>query len=167
MRRFEAGEIDVLVATTVVEVGIDVPNATVLVVEHAERFGLGQLHQLRGRVGRGNAPGYCVLMRTTDVPGTEAHERLTALETIDDGFEIAEMDLTIRGPGELTGIHQSGRFRLTIADIVRDLHLLKAARADVERILERDPGLLEPENKVVRNVLDRAAPFGEVLTGGG
>jgi ATP-dependent DNA helicase RecG len=134
MRRFSAGEIHVLVATTVIEVGVDVPNASIMVIEHAERFGLSQLHQLRGRVGRGTAKSYCVLLagkkRTT-----EARERLTVMEQTTDGFKIAEKDLELRGPGEILGTRQHGIPTFRIGNIVRDRLLLDAARDDAEEIL--------------------------------
>ena len=107
MRAFKAGEADVLVSTTVIEVGIDVPNATVIVIEHAERFGLAQLHQLRGRVGRGRAPGHCVLV-VPDWTGAESYQRLRTLEGSTDGFHIAEADLALRGPGDFIGTRQAG-----------------------------------------------------------
>lgn len=130
MDEFRLGTIDVLVATVVIEVGVDVANATVMVIEHAEQFGLAQLHQLRGRVGRGGKPGYCVLIGdpTTDV----AQARLDAIANSTDGFEIAELDLTLRGPGEFFGSRQSGLPPLRIADFSRDLELLIAARADAQ-----------------------------------
>ena len=134
MQCFASGEIDVLVATTVIEVGIDVPNATVMVVEHAERFGLAQLHQLRGRVGRGPAPSICVLMAHGRLT-PEARARLDAMKETCDGFVIAERDLAIRGPGELLGTRQSGLARLRVADLVRDQDLIPQARAEAERLV--------------------------------
>jgi ATP-dependent DNA helicase RecG len=134
MRRFVAGEIHVLVATTVIEVGVDVPNATIMLVEHAERFGLSQLHQLRGRVGRGAAQSYCILLagkkRTT-----EARERLAIMERTTDGFKISEKDLELRGPGEILGTRQHGLPAFRIGNIVRDRELLEAARADADELL--------------------------------
>jgi len=131
MRRFVKGEIQILVSTTVIEVGVDVPNASVMVVEHAERFGLSQLHQLRGRVGRGAEQSYCVLLasdKQTDV----ARERLGIMEETNDGFKIAEKDLEIRGPGELMGTRQAGLPEFRIANLVRDLEILQAARREAE-----------------------------------
>jgi len=131
MRRFVKGEIQILVSTTVIEVGVDVPNASVMVVEHAERFGLSQLHQLRGRVGRGAEQSYCVLLasdKQTDV----ARERLGIMEETNDGFKIAEKDLEIRGPGELMGTRQAGLPEFRIANLVRDLDILQAARREAE-----------------------------------
>ena len=132
MRRFQRGEIDVLVATTVIEVGVDVPNATVMVVEHAERFGLAQLHQLRGRVGRGAAKSYCILItgeRVTPV----AEERLNAMVRTQDGFELAELDLTLRGPGEFFGTRQAGLPDFRVANLVRDRQLLELAKLEAAR----------------------------------
>jgi len=132
MRRFQRGEIDVLVATTVIEVGVDVPNATVMVVEHAERFGLAQLHQLRGRVGRGTAKSYCILITGTRVSPL-AEERLNAMVRTQDGFELAELDLSIRGPGEFFGTRQAGLPDFRVANIVRDRQLLELAKQEAAR----------------------------------
>jgi ATP-dependent DNA helicase RecG len=157
MERFKAGETDVLVSTTVIEVGVDVPNATVMVIEHAERFGLSQLHQLRGRVGRGAEKSFCFLMpdyRQT----TEARERLEAIERTTDGFEIAEMDLRIRGAGDLFGTRQSGLPELKLADIVRDAELLVEAREAAFRLVDDDPRLAAPEHAELRSHLARTAP---------
>jgi ATP-dependent DNA helicase RecG len=134
MLRFCRGEIDVLVATTVIEVGIDVPNATLMIVEHAERFGLAQLHQLRGRVGRGPAPSTCVLL-THGRLTSEARARVDAMLETQDGFVIAERDLAIRGPGQLLGTRQSGLARLRVADLVRDRDLSDRARSEVQRFI--------------------------------
>ncbi|MDR3739401.1 MAG: ATP-dependent DNA helicase RecG [Terracidiphilus sp.] len=132
MRRFQRGEIDVLVATTVIEVGVDVPNATVMVVEHAERFGLAQLHQLRGRVGRGAAKSYCILVTGGRV-SPEGEERLNAMVRTQDGFELAELDLAIRGPGEFFGTRQAGVPDFRVANLVRDRKLLELAKQEAER----------------------------------
>ncbi|HEX4283977.1 MAG TPA: ATP-dependent DNA helicase RecG [Terracidiphilus sp.] len=132
MRRFQRGELDVLVATTVIEVGVDVPNAAVMVVEHAERFGLAQLHQLRGRVGRGSAKSYCILMTGKRV-SPEAEERLDAMVRTQDGFELAELDLTMRGPGEFFGTRQAGLPEFRIANLVRDRQILELAKQEAER----------------------------------
>jgi ATP-dependent DNA helicase RecG len=127
MRRFQRGELDVLVSTTVIEVGVDVPNATVMVIEHAERFGLAQLHQLRGRVGRGGAKSYCMLMTGGRVsPGAE--QRLDALVRTQDGFELAELDLQLRGPGEFFGTRQAGLPDFRVANLVRDREMLELAK---------------------------------------
>jgi len=160
MDAFSKGELDILVATSVVEVGVDVPNAAAMVVEHAERFGLAALHQLRGRVGRGAEQSYCFLVYSEGLT-EDAKERLKAMLESPDGFELAERDLRIRGPGELAGTAQSGNLRLSIADPVRDLAVLEEARAEAFALAEADPGLLAPENAVLREVLSRANPFGE------
>jgi ATP-dependent DNA helicase RecG len=141
MAAFRAGEIDVLVSTTVIEVGIDVPNATVMVIEDADRFGLSQLHQLRGRVGRGEHPGTCLLVAD---PGTdEAGARLAALVSTTDGFRLAEEDLRIRGQGTVFGTRQSGMKDLKIADILKDFDVLVAARRDAFQLVANDPELRE------------------------
>ena len=140
MARFEAGDTDVLVSTTVVEVGVDVANATLMVIEHAERFGLAQLHQLRGRVGRGGKPGTCVLVARGVTEGSEA--RLSALLATTDGFEIAEADLRIRGPGEFLGTRQHGRLiDLRVADLARDVKLVAVAREVALATVRKDPTL--------------------------
>ncbi len=138
MRRFQRGEIDVLVATTVVEVGVDVPNATVMVVEHAERFGLAQLHQLRGRVGRGGAKSYCILMTGRRVSEI-GEERLNAMVRTQDGFELAELDLSIRGPGEFFGTRQAGLPDFRVANLVRDRELLEMAKQEAARFVSAQP----------------------------
>ena len=138
MQRFARGELDVLVATTVVEVGVDVANASVMVVLDAQRYGLAQLHQLRGRVGRGAATSYCILVYPD---GAAESERLDILTRSTDGFEIAEQDLRLRGPGEFAGTAQSGAADLRLADLVRDFDLYRAAREAAEAIVARDPQL--------------------------
>ena len=149
MARFQRGEIDVLVATTVVEVGVDVPNATVMVIDHAERFGLAQLHQLRGRVGRGSAKSYCVLM-TGERVSEEAEKRLGAMVRTQNGFELAELDLAMRGPGEFFGTRQTGLPEFRVASLVRDRAVLEVAKAEAARFAERpDPELTEGEIKEV------------------
>jgi ATP-dependent DNA helicase RecG len=135
MRRFQAGEIDVLVSTTVIEVGVDVPNATVMVIEHAERFGLAQLHQLRGRIGRGAARSYCVLVTGAKMT-PEAEQRLDTMVRTTDGFEIAEVDLELRGPGEFFGTRQAGMPVFRVANLIRDRELLEAARREAAAVLE-------------------------------
>lgn len=150
MRAFRDGAIDVLVATTVIEVGIDVPNATVMLIEHPERFGLSQLHQLRGRVGRGADAAYCILLG--DV-GEESAERLAIFTGTEDGFEIARQDLRLRGMGDLFGQRQSGEATFRIADPLRDEQLNLIARDEAERVLEADPDLDNAENAGVRRVL--------------
>jgi ATP-dependent DNA helicase RecG len=143
MARFKKGETNVLVATTVIEVGVDVPNASVMVIENADRFGLSQLHQLRGRVGRGAEQSYCILM-TADKLGNDARTRLATMVRTNDGFEIAETDLRLRGPGDLMGTQQSGLPELLLADLVHDAGLLQQARASAQRILDADPDLNAP-----------------------
>jgi ATP-dependent DNA helicase RecG len=150
MRAFRDGEIQVLVATTVIEVGIDVPNATVMVIEHPERFGLSQLHQLRGRVGRGAGQSYCILLG--DV-GTEAGARLQIIVDSDDGFEISRADLRLRGMGDLFGARQSGLPAFRIADPIADEELNETARVAAERVLDRDPNLERPEHTGLRQLL--------------
>ncbi|MFH1501910.1 MAG: ATP-dependent DNA helicase RecG [Candidatus Eisenbacteria bacterium] len=154
MGRFQRGDVDLLVSTTVVEVGVDVPNATVMVVEHAERFGLAQLHQLRGRVGRGSQRSYCVLMVG---PGAsdEARERIQILAATTDGFEIAEKDLELRGPGEFLGVRQHGLPRFAVADLRHDSRLLVKARDDAFAFLDADPKLESPEGRVLREAVRR------------
>ena len=142
MAAFKAGEIDLLVATTVIEVGVDVPNASLMVIEHAERFGLSQLHQLRGRVGRGTAQSLCVLLYRHP-PGAIARERLATMRETQDGFEIARRDLELRGPGELLGARQSGAMLLRFADLGRDAPLVDIAHALSERLLEERPDVVE------------------------
>ncbi|MGA0919939.1 MAG: ATP-dependent DNA helicase RecG [Gemmatimonadaceae bacterium] len=158
MRRFRDGAIDVLVATTVIEVGIDVPNATVMVVEHPERFGLSQLHQLRGRVGRGAAESFCILLG--DV-GAESAERLQVIVRSEDGFEIARADLAIRGMGDLFGERQSGVPTFRIADPLKDEALSDSARAAADRLVEEDPDLARPEHRRIKQVLRRG--YGRAL----
>jgi ATP-dependent DNA helicase RecG len=150
MRQFRDGEIDVLVATTVIEVGIDVANATVMLVEHPERFGLSQLHQLRGRVGRGADASYCILLGDVS---PEAAERLSVFVGTDDGFEIARADLRLRGMGDLFGERQSGIATFRIADPLRDERLSDAAHNAATAVLEKDPELEQPEHAPMRRVL--------------
>ena len=134
MSRFVAGEIQILVATTVVEVGVDVPNASVMVIEHAERFGLSQLHQLRGRVGRGAEKSFCVLL-ASEKQTSVARERLGIMEETSDGFRIAEKDLELRGPGEVMGTRQSGLPTFRIGNLVRDVQILEEARREADYYL--------------------------------
>jgi ATP-dependent DNA helicase RecG len=145
MQRFRQGEVRVLIATTVIEVGVDVPNATVMLIENAERFGLAQLHQLRGRIGRGNHQSYCILM--TDTKDPLALAKLSVLEKTNDGFEIAEADLRFRGPGDLLGTAQSGLPPLRVADLLQDADLLDEARGIARSILDQDPGLQSAGNR--------------------
>jgi len=142
----------VLVATTVIEVGVDVPRANVIVIEHAERFGLAQLHQLRGRVGRGRARGHCFLV-VPDWTGEEAYQRLRTLERSTDGFHIAEADLALRGPGDFLGTRQAGLPDFRVANLLRDTALLRAARDEAVAFLESDPDLSRAESAQIRAVL--------------
>jgi ATP-dependent DNA helicase RecG len=158
MEAFRQGQIRILAATSVVEVGVDVPNATCMVVEHAERFGLSALHQLRGRVGRGPDQAYCFLVYS-DTLTEEGKIRLKVMLEHSDGFVIAEEDLKLRGPGQIAGIEQSGYLNLGIADPVRDVAELARARDDAFAILENDPGLLLPEHRRIAGVLEKAPPF--------
>ena len=141
MQRFRDGNIDVLVATTVIEVGVDIPNATMIVIEHADRFGLAQLHQLRGRVGRGTLPGICALIASPIT--NDASQRLEAIVESTDGFYIAERDLEIRGPGELFGAKQSGIPPFVVARLPRDFDLLRLARDIASKWIVRDPHITE------------------------
>jgi ATP-dependent DNA helicase RecG len=150
MRAFRDGKVDILVSTTVIEVGIDVANATVMLVEHPERFGLSQLHQLRGRVGRGAEASYCILLGSV---GDEAAERLRIFVENDDGFEIARADLRLRGMGNLFGEEQSGAATFRVADPIRDEDLNVKARAAAETILDPDPELTGRDNAGIRKVL--------------
>ena len=152
MRTFRDGGIGVLVATTVIEVGIDIPNATVMVIEHAERFGLSQLHQLRGRVGRGSAAGYCLLINRAPRNPLAEH-RLRVMEREHDGFKIAEADLAMRGPGEFLGTRQSGLGDFRLANLVRDAKILLEARQEAQAWLEKDPDLSSSESSELRQVL--------------
>lgn len=155
MGLFVRGQAQIMVATTVIEVGVDIPNASVMVVESAERFGLSQLHQLRGRVGRGADQSYCILM-TSYKRSAEASERINTMVATNDGFEIAETDLRMRGPGDLEGTQQSGMaFDLKIADLARDGQLLNLARSHAEEILADDPELQKTENQLLRTNLKR------------
>lgn len=149
MARFARGETKIMVATTVIEVGVDVPNASVMVIENAERFGLSQLHQLRGRVGRGAEQSYCILMTDYKL-GRESKVRIETMVRTNNGFEIAETDLKLRGPGDLMGTQQSGVLDLLIADLGRDGQILQHARNRAIEVLEKDPDLQNPENSVVR-----------------
>ena len=151
LKGFREGVIQLLVSTIVIEVGIDVPNASVMVVEHAERFGLAQLHQLRGRIGRGPYKSACLLFGDPKTP--QGKERLTVMETAPDGFQIAEEDLRIRGAGEFFGTRQSGMPPLRLADPVLDLPLLEEARRDAFRIVELDPRLQREEHLPLRRAL--------------
>lgn len=155
MARFQRGEIDVLVSTTVIEVGVDVPNATVMVIEHAERFGLAQMHQLRGRVGRGAAKSYCVLLTGSKV-SPEAELRLDAMVQTQDGFQLAEIDLAQRGPGEFFGTRQAGLPEFRVANLTRDRELLELAKSEAARFVESpDPAMSREEREAVWTRLKR------------
>ncbi len=161
MRAFKQAEIDVLVATTVIEVGIDVPNASVMVIEGAERFGLAQLHQLRGRVGRGKARSYCLLFARAETP--QAQARLQAVVHSNDGFELADRDLEIRGEGQVLGSRQSGRNDLRLARLARDRETLQRARLVAQTLLQADPSLDRPQNALLKAAVEAA--FGERIDG--
>lgn len=152
MRRFVEGDTQIMVSTTVIEVGVNVPNASVMVIESAEKFGLAQLHQLRGRVGRGAEKSYCILLSSTKL-GKDARERLQIMTQTGNGFEIAEKDLELRGPGDIAGTRQSGMLDFKLADIVRDRPLVDAAKTLVMDILEKDPDLDSAENLRLKNFL--------------
>ena len=152
MARFAAGETQLLVATTVIEVGVDVPQATVMVIEHAERFGLAQLHQLRGRIGRGSERSTCLLLYKAPL-GETAKARLAIMRETEDGFRIAEEDLRLRGEGDVLGTRQSGMPGFRVARIEVHGKLLGAARDDAQLILQRDPTLASPRGEALRHLL--------------
>lgn len=152
MEQFSAGEIQVLVSTTVIEVGINVPNATVMMIENAERFGLAQLHQLRGRVGRGTEQSYCIMVDGSGQADTR--ERLDILNRSNDGFFIASEDLKLRGPGDIFGVRQSGEMEFKLADIFTDAEVLQCASREVKRLLDADPLLEKEENRELKKRLD-------------
>jgi ATP-dependent DNA helicase RecG len=159
MAEFRDGRTDVLVATTVIEVGIDVPNATVMLIEDADRFGLSQLHQLRGRVGRGPEKSHCLLI--SDAPTEASEQRLSAMCKTGDGFRIAEMDLELRGPGEFFGVRQHGLPELKLADLSSELALLQVCRTDALALLAEDPNLADPQHAALRAALHEQ--FGQTL----
>ena len=153
MDAFAAGRANILVATSVIEVGVDVPNASVMVIESAERFGLSQLHQLRGRVGRGSEKSYCILM-TGHKMSKESRHRIEMMCSTENGFELAEEDMKMRGPGDLEGTQQSGLpISLNIASLAKDGTILNDARAYASSVLERDPELSSPQNATLREEL--------------
>jgi ATP-dependent DNA helicase RecG len=158
MHRFRSGELGILVSTPVVEVGIDVPNATVMLVESADRFGLSQLHQFRGRVGRGQEQSYCMLLAQN--PSEIGRERLDLIEKIQNGFQLAEEDLRLRGPGEFFGTRQSGLPDLRLAKL-SDVALLELARSEAIRLFEQAPGLEKPEHHLLAKELARVWQHGE------
>jgi ATP-dependent DNA helicase RecG len=155
MRHFRAGKLDILVSTAVVEVGIDVPNAAVMLVESADRFGLSQLHQFRGRVGRGQEQSYCMLLAQN--PSEIGRERLDIIEKVNDGFALAEEDLKLRGPGEFFGTKQSGLPDLRMAKL-SDVGLLELARREAIKLFEADPGLRKPEHHLLTEEMARVWP---------
>jgi ATP-dependent DNA helicase RecG len=152
MNRFVKGETQIMVATTVIEVGVNVPNASVMIIESAERFGLSQLHQLRGRVGRGADQSYCILM-TGHKLSSDSKTRLQTMVATTDGFQIAEVDLKLRGPGDLMGTQQSGVMDLRLADIVKDNQILALAREAAQKLLAKDVKIEMPEHAGVKRVL--------------
>jgi ATP-dependent DNA helicase RecG len=152
MQRFKNGDTQIMVSTTVIEVGVDVPNATVMVIENAEKFGLSQLHQLRGRVGRGGEKSYCILL-TGPKLSAAARERIKTMVRTNNGFEIAEKDLELRGPGDIEGTRQSGAFNLKLADLVKDKAILEAAKKYAEDIINKDPELESIENLPLKEYL--------------
>ena len=154
MQRFVKADTQIMVSTTVIEVGVNVPNASVMVIESAEKFGLSQLHQLRGRVGRGAEKSFCILLTGPKV-SNDARERLKIMVATNDGFKIAEKDLEIRGPGDIEGTKQSGLLNFKLANIVQDKIILEAARNAAEHILESDPDLNTDENLRVKNYLQQ------------
>lgn len=153
MERFSKGTTQILVSTTVIEVGVNIPNASVMVIENANRFGLAQLHQLRGRVGRGMYQSYCILM-TGNKLSDDAKTRIKTMVRTNDGFEIAEVDLALRGPGKVQGTEQSGRLTFRKADLIEHKNILKAARDVAKAILEEDPDLESEQNRGIRTYLE-------------
>ena len=152
MKEFLANKINILVSTTVIEVGIDVPRASLMVIEHAERFGLSQLHQLRGRVGRRDIPSSCILLADYKC-SADSRKRLKVMERTNDGFVIAEEDLAIRGPGDFLGTRQSGLPDFRIASIIRDARILNDAKEDAFQLAQRDPFLEKPEHIILKETL--------------
>jgi ATP-dependent DNA helicase RecG len=152
MQRFVKGDTQIMVSTTVIEVGVNVPNASVMVIENAEKFGLSQLHQLRGRVGRGAEKSYCILLTSSKL-SNEAKERIKTMVSTNNGFEIAEKDLELRGPGDIEGTRQSGTLNLRLADLVKDKPILDTAKKWAEQIAEEDPELDAAENLRLKHYL--------------
>ncbi len=153
MQRFVKAETQIMVATTVIEVGVNVPNASVMVIESAEKFGLAQLHQLRGRVGRGAEQSFCILMTDFKL-SKDSRTRIETMVRTTDGFEIADVDLQLRGPGDISGTQQSGIIDLQIADLAKDGEILKVARECAQAILEADPNLSAEEHSMIREQID-------------
>ena len=168
MHRFSQGEVDVLVSTTVIEVGVNVPNASLMIVENADRFGLAQLHQLRGRVGRGERKSYCVLV--SDLNTEKAKARLNIMKSTNDGFEIAEKDLMLRGPGDFfatndDSLRQSGGFEFKLAKLCDDYDLFEKAFSSAKEIVDSDPNLSLPENKaLLETVRDYLIPTSSTIS---
>jgi ATP-dependent DNA helicase RecG len=156
MQDFKDKKIDLLVSTTILEVGVDVPNATVMLIEHAERFGLAQLHQLRGRIGRGSKESQCFLI--ADAQSEEGVDRLKVICSTEDGFKIAEADLLIRGPGRFFGRHQHGLNELKVANPVTQLDILELARKEAKSIIEEDLKLVNPENQKIKAIISKRYP---------
>jgi ATP-dependent DNA helicase RecG len=156
MQRFAKNETKIMVATTVIEVGINVPNASVMVIENAEKFGLSQLHQLRGRVGRGADQSYCILMTEHKI-STEARKRIEVMVRTNNGFEIAEVDLELRGAGDLAGTQQSGTINLKIADLIQDQAILLLAREEASQLVENDPGFSLPGHQPIKKYLQEVS----------
>ena len=155
MQQFKRGEADIMIATSVIEVGVDVPNATVMVIESSERFGLSQLHQLRGRVGRGAEQSYCILMSGEKL-SKDGRARLEAMCATNDGFELSELDLKLRGAGDIHGTQQSGdAFELNIANLATDTQIMQLTREEAVRILDGDPTLTKPENRAYAALRER------------
>jgi len=165
MQRFSRNETQIMVATTVIEVGVNVPNASVMIIESAERFGLSQLHQLRGRVGRGAEQSYCILM-TGDKLSKDTLKRVETMVRTNDGFEIAEVDLQLRGPGDIMGTQQSGQLNLKIADLSKDSQLVVLVRDEARRVLSEDPSLEHPSNlklsEILKNTLRSKPNWGKI-----
>jgi ATP-dependent DNA helicase RecG len=153
MQRFVKGETQIMVATTVIEVGVNVPNASVMVIENSERFGLSQLHQLRGRVGRGAEQSFCILMSSSKL-SREGKIRLDTMVRTSDGFEISEIDLQLRGPGNIEGTQQSGVLDLKLADLAQDQVILQDARNTVIELFEKDPELVSEDNLILRQFFE-------------
>ncbi|RYD92488.1 MAG: ATP-dependent DNA helicase RecG, partial [Sphingobacteriales bacterium] len=154
MQRFVKGQTQIMVATTVIEVGVNVPNASVMIIENAERFGLSQLHQLRGRVGRGAEQSYCILMSKEKL-SNDGRIRLNTMVKTNNGFEIAETDMQLRGPGDIAGTQQSGILDLKVADLTTDQEVLQQARNVVIEIFEKDPQLAAPENQILNRAFQQ------------
>jgi ATP-dependent DNA helicase RecG len=152
MQRFVKGDTQIMVSTTVIEVGVNVPNASIMVIENSEKFGLSQLHQLRGRVGRGSDKSYCILL-TGNKLNNDARERIKTMCSTNDGFKIAEKDLELRGPGDIEGTRQSGALNFKLANIINDKEILEKAKREAEILLSKDEELSSAENLVLKNYL--------------